>query len=206
MGLTSSQPGSSSGFSFHVVFRHPKDPNAKPPPVTKVVLHSPQGTRFDTAGVPRCEASDAELRALGNNGCPQSSRVGAGTLTAMSGFGPPFDPLHGDNTVYNGPGQIIELITVQGTNVTAGFDRLTVDGSTLTGHPPFTPGGPPDGQTAIRSIDFEIPARAGTAGGYITSPTVCPPNGRWTSTGEFGFADGGAETVSSRTPCEPGPR
>jgi hypothetical protein len=78
-----------------------------------------------------------------------------------------------------------------------GTDRLRIDGSTLTGAPPVTPGGPPDGETAVRQIDFTIER----ANGFVTTPPACPAGGRWVSTGTFGFKDGAEETLSSDAPC-----
>lgn len=199
LGLTSSAPAASTGLTISVRFKAPDDPEAKPPPVKGVVLDAPAGTRFDTTTVTRCEASDAELRARGLSACPSDSKVGFGGFSAITGFGPPVDPFVADNHVFNGPDQIIEVVTFKGTDRTAGFDRLTIDGSTLTAHPPTTPGGPPDGRTATRTIDFAIPAR----GAFITTPRQCPADGSWISRGHFTFEDGGTETVASRTPCRP---
>lgn len=201
MRLTSSVPSSTTGLDFHVTFRHPDDPDQKPPPLTSVVLHAPEGTRFHPDALPQCRASDAELQTLGNRACPSESRLTVGSLTATTGFPAPLDVVKGDNTVYNGPGQIIELITFEETEVAAGFDRLRIEGSTLIANPPASPGGPPDGRTTVRSIDFTIPAIAGPGGPYITTPQRCPASGEWTSVGEFRFADGGSATASSATPC-----
>jgi hypothetical protein len=87
------------------------------------------------------------------------------------------------------------------------MDRLTIEGSKLTAHPPTTPGGPPDGRTAIREIKFTIAARESQspagARAFITTPPVCPSAREWTSRGMFGFANGIEETVTSTTPCAP---
>jgi hypothetical protein len=86
---------------------------------------------------------------------------------------------------------------VPGGSPSPGWDRLKIDGSTLSAHPPVTPGGPPDGETAVKSIAFDIPVR----GSLITTPPVCPRSGAWTTTGTFAFADGTTETASATTPC-----
>lgn len=197
LGLSSGTPGTNAALALHVVYKDPDDPDAKPPPIRKVVIAAPRGMRFNTDHVASCEASDEELRAEGTGACPEASRVGAGTLTADTGAGPPIDPVAGDLTLFNGGDQVIEVVSAPGTDRTVGFDRLAIDGSTLTGNPPTTPGGPPDGETAVRQIDFTIDA----ATGYVTTPPSCPASGHWTSTGSFGFADGGEETLDSVTPC-----
>jgi hypothetical protein len=199
IGLTSRSPGAPTGFSLHAALHAEGDPDAKPPPIRSAVFRLPDGVRLDTTAVPQCTASDDELRLFGSSACPADSELTVGRLTADTGFGPPVDPIAGDDHVFNGKGQIIEVITAPGTPLSPGFDRLTISGSTLTAHPPTTPGGPPDGETAIRSIDFAIPVR----GSLITAPPACPADGRWTSSATVGFADGTSETVGSATACTP---
>jgi hypothetical protein len=198
LGFSTATPGAVAGLSFHVVYKAAGDPDAKPSPIRKVVVSAPAGTRFDTAGKPQCSATDEQLRAEGSGACPASSRIGAGKLVAITGFGPPVDPVMGDLTLFNGPDQVVEVVTVPGTDRVLGLDRLSIKGSTLTGNPPTTPGGPPDGETAVRQIDFTIEK----ATGYVRTPAACPSSRRWTSTGTFGFADGAEETLTSSTPCK----
>ena len=192
-------PGTATGVSFRVFYKHPDDAEAKPPPLTAALFELPRGTTIDGSATPRCEASDAELRAGGRDACPEESQVGTGSLTAITGFGPPVDPVSGDVTVFNGGDQLIELVTAPGTDAVLGFDRLTIEGGALRAHPPNTPGGPPEGRTAIREIRVDIPAR----GRLFVTPPSCPSGGTWASRGSFGFADGGSSTVVSTTPCEP---
>jgi hypothetical protein len=201
VGLTSRTPASPTGITLHVLFHRADDPNAKPAALRTAVFQAPAGLRFDSAALPQCTASDAEIQAQGSSACPADTQLTVGRLTAITGFGPPADPIAGDDHVFNAPDQIIEVITAPGAPASPGFDRLTIDGSTLTAHPPTTPGGPPDGQTAIRSIDFAIPVRTNGARSLITAPPSCPAGGRWTSTGHFGFADGTSDTVATVTPC-----
>jgi hypothetical protein len=205
-GLTSRVPGTPTGMRASLRFLRADDPNAKPPPLDSAVIRLPRGLRFDTSVVPECTASDEEIKALGSEACPDESRLTIGSFSAISGFGPPFDPFEGDNHVFSGPSQLIEIITVKGGSSSPGFDRLTINGSTLTAHPPAAPGGPPEGRSSVRSIDFAIPVR--TAGGrsLITTSPGCPASGQWTSRGRFGFADGSTDTATSHTPCRPGLR
>jgi hypothetical protein len=122
--------------------------------------------------------------------------VGAGTLTAITGFGPPTDPLQGDVHAFNGPGQIVEVVTAPGTDRVLGMDRLTIDGSTLTAHPPDTPGGPPDGKTSVKEIRLTVDRP-----GYMTTPEDCPQRG-WSYGASFAFADGGTHVESGVLPCD----
>jgi hypothetical protein len=199
MGLSTRTPGSAAGASFDVLYRHPDDPERKPPALKQAAFELPAGTRFDGAAVPQCHASDDELQSSGRDACPASSRVGDGAFTAMTGF-PGADPVDTDTTLYNGGDQIIELVTFKGSGVAAGLDRLSIRGNALVAHPPATPGGPPDGRTVPREIRATIPAR----GAFITAPVSCPAGGTWTSRGLFEFADGGRAVVTSTSPCDPG--
>jgi hypothetical protein len=197
LGFSTKARGARAALVLHVVYKAAGDPNGKPSPIRKVVIRAPSGTRFHTGAVAKCAASDEDLQAQGSGACPAASRVGAGKLTADTGFGPPIDPVAGDLTLFNSGTAIIEVVTAPGTDRVLGIDRLKIAGSTLTGNPPSTPGGPPDGETAVRQIDFTI-ARAT---GYVTTPRTCPRSRRWISRGTFGFADGAEETVRSKTPC-----
>ena len=197
LGFSTKSRGAKAALTLHVVYKAPGDPNAKPSPIRKVVVRAPGGTRFHTAAVAKCTATDDELMAEGRGACPAESRIGAGKLTADTGFGPPVDPLTGDLTLFNSGTAIIEVVTAPGTDRVVGIDRLRIDGSTLTGHPPTTPGGPPDGETAVRQIDFTIERKTG----YVTTPRTCPRSRRWVATGTFGFKDGAEETLKSRAAC-----
>jgi hypothetical protein len=203
LGFSTKSRSAPTALVLQIVYKAPGgDPNAKPSPIRKVVIRAPSGTRFHTAAVARCDASDDELRAEGTGACPSGSRIGAGKLAADTGFGPPIDPVEGDLTLFNGGGEVIEVVTAPGTDRVLGTDRLKITGSTLTGHPPTTPGGPPDGETAVRRIDFTIERKTG----YVTTPRTCPRSRRWVATGTFGFKDGAEETLRSRTACKRPPR
>jgi hypothetical protein len=200
--FTTPYPGTPTGLDVHVFLRAAGDPDAKPSPLRSAVIHGPAGLRFDSGAMNECMAADDELKALGPDACPDDTKLTVGTFTAIAGFGPPADPFVGDDHVFNGPNQIIEVITAKGSSASPGFDRLKIDGSTLTAHPPMAPGGPPDGESAVRSIDFGIPVRRGAGGrSLITTPPRCPASRAWTTTATFGFKDGSSDTVTSATPC-----
>ena len=194
--FSTDRPGAQSGLSLFVVYRDPADPEGKAPALTKAAFGLPPGTRIDTRAVPRCTATDEELRARGRDACPAASKVGEGTLVATTGT--PSDPLKADVTVFNGTNQLIELVTFEGTNQTAGFDRLTVEGSTLRAHPPTTPGGPPDGRTTIREVRIALAQR----GGLITT-APCPADAVWRGVGSFSFEGRPDATVAASQPCRP---
>jgi hypothetical protein len=199
--LASRSPDAPSGLLTRVFLHREHDRNAKPSPLRSAVIRGPAGLRFDTSAVTECTASDEEIRALGSEACPAESELAVGPFTAISGFGPPADPFEADNHVFNGPDQLIEIITQKGGSASPAHDRLTIEGSTLTAHPPKAVGGPPEGEMAVRSLEFKIPVRVAGGRSLIRTPPSCPSPGRWTTTATFAFADGTEDSVSSRTPC-----
>ncbi len=189
------RPDTVSAVSLHILYRNPADPNGKPSPIRHLVITAPSGSEIDLS-IPRCTATDQQIMASGPSVCPGDSRVGGGSLTADTGFGPPIDPFLTDVSVFNTGQGVVEIVQDHNTGATLADDRLQITGDTMIGNPPSIPGGPPDGQTAVRSIDFVYPA--GTH--YFTTPPTCP-TGRWTSTASFTFADGTIQHLSSTTPC-----
>ena len=201
VGFTTHAPATPSGARIVIDYRNPSDPEGKPPPLTAAEIDLPAGTRIDNDAVPKCRATDAEIRALGRRACPAATLVGTGRLVAITGFGPPADPFDGEVVAFNGDREIVEVVLVRGSDQAAGFDRIAVDGSRLTPHPPATPGGPPDGRTAIKRIELDLATPAGAARPYVTTPPACPADGLWRSSARFAFGDGGTTAVAATAPC-----
>jgi hypothetical protein len=194
--------GAPTALTLHILYRAPNDANAKPSPIRGAEIAAPAGTRFDTTARERCQATDAELMTMGRAACPAGSRVGGGSLVAITGFGAPIDPFVTDVTLFNTEGGVIELVQQRGTDETLAIDRATVRNNVYTSHPPRTPGGPPDGETAVRSVNFEFDAPSVGARAFITTPSSCSQHARWTATGRFTF-DGGVDIADGSTPCQP---
>ena len=180
---------------LYIVYRNPANPTGKPSPIRHLVITAPSGTRIDVS-IPSCTASDEDIMASGPSACPADSRVGGGPLTADTGFGPPVDPFLTDVSVFNTGTGVVEIVRDHNTGATLTDDRLQINGDSMIGNPPSTPGGPPDGQTAVRTIDFTYPASTH----YFTTPPSCT-TGHWVSTASFTFADGSTQHLSSTTPC-----
>lgn len=201
-GFSAKTPATGTGLALHIVYRDPDHPDGKPPAVTHIRIETPPGTRIDGGAVPRCGASDAEFRAQARAACPPSSQVGSGTLTVATGVGAPADPYATDVTLFNGPGELIELVTQKETGRMLAIDRVKVRGGVLETDTPSTPGGPPDGKTAVREVDLSVSAPANPrARSYVVTPPECPAGGRWTSRGSFSFDNGAVVPVSGDTPC-----
>lgn len=187
---TASSP---TGLNLTLRYLNPEDRDAKPPAITKVLLALPEGTRFDGTAVPVCEASNEEIQAQGRAACPAASKVGEGKLVAFTGS--PLDPVTNDVGIYNGPGELIEIITFANGGPTTGVDRLKINGNVLTGNPPFVPGAPPDGRTSVSEITWDVSA----TGRFLVTPPTC--GGQWTSVGEFEFDDGGKTRITATQAC-----
>ena len=200
--FTTVHPGSSTGLRVDARLGDPVGSTNKPPRLVTAVITLPAGWAVATGSRPQCTASDAELQIVGTLACPSNTVVGHGAVTAVTGFGPPVDPLVGDDTVINGKDQLIEVVTPPGAPApAAGVDHLVVTGATLTAHPPAVPGGPPDGSTDIQRIQFFVPAHGTASHAYMTTPPRCPSSGHWTTRAAFTFADGRTTTTTATTPC-----
>ena len=197
LGIGTREPGTGTSLQLDILFRHPDDPERKPPALTAARFDLPAGTRFDTSAAPVCRASDEQFRAQGPGACPEGSRVGSGSFTAITGFGPPADPFVGDIVMINGGTELVELVLFRGTQQVAGLDRISIEGSSLVPHPPSTPGGPPDGRTVPREIHITLDRR----GSFVTTPATCPAGG-WSYGARFQFADGGSDTDLRTAPCD----
>ena len=205
--LSAKRPSAPTGMSVDVLLKNPQDPEAKPPALDGAELKLPRGMRIDDAAVPRCDASDDDFQAQGRDACPAETQVGSGAVTVMLGV-PPADPQKLDLVAFNGDGEIVEVVFFAGTNAVAGIDRVTIEEGKLVAHPPSPPGGPPDGRTAIRELELNVPRRIGPEGdSYVTTPPRCPRRRTWRSRGHFEFSDGGATDVRDSTRCRrPRPR
>lgn len=190
-------PGRQTGLDMDLRYLHPEDRDGKPPTISKLAIHLPEGTRIDPAAVPACEASNEEIQARGRDACPADTFVGDGFLDVY--LGGPGDPQRTDVVLFNGPGQLIEVVFFEGTNQTAAIERLRVEGSTISGEPvQVPPGAPPEQRFSASRIVWDIPAR----GDYLVTPPSC--DGTWTTRGEFQFADGSSARASYTQECARG--
>jgi hypothetical protein len=190
------KPGAVTSMHLGVLYRGAGEPDGKPSPIRAATIETPAGTRLESASIPPCAADDEEFSARGRDACPAESRLGAGTLTAITGFGPPFDPFPTEVTVFKTAEGWVEVVQRPGTSAGLGADRARIKGSTVSLSPPPTPGGQPDGRTAIRDVDLDFPAT-----GFVGTPPICPADGLWRTRGRFTFEDGVTATATATTPC-----
>jgi hypothetical protein len=201
--FTTSVPGASTGVDTRFLYKHPDDPNAKPIPVRQEVFFFPKGTKFDSSAVPDCTASELELQLLGESACPPESRIGGGFGgTFMTGFpGSGETPM--DIDIFDDGSAFVVLGSPEGVPLRMAT-RARRNGTVITVDAPRMPGGPPDGESAIRRIHNVIDAHSLGNRAYIRTPKICPANGVWTFKVRLTFADGVVEENSSTTPCQQG--
>src|SRR4051812_29755821 len=193
-------PGAPTGSDTQILYKHPSAPARKPIPVRREVFTFPSGTTYDEGVVPDCTASDLELMVFGPSACPAASQTGASDGdTTMAGFDNSEQAAdvygwddHGDTLLLGGSHDIPPLRFVA---------HAVRSGQVVTVEVPQTPGGPPDGESALRRVHHVFPARSLGSRAYTRTPRTCPRSGYWTFKGEFTFADGVVERDVYRMPC-----
>ena len=199
--FTTDRPGKPTGIDTQILYKHPDDPNRKPPAVRQEIFTFPVGTIWDDSVVPDCTVSDEELRLAPDTACPKETWIGMGhDNTSMSGFpnagetpivNNAFDQGRGRFRVVGGPRDIPFRIVVHGQRV----------GRVTTINIPPSPGGPPEGESALRRVHNLFPARSAGRRAYIRTPRKCPSTGVWTFKARLTFSDGGVERNVHRMPC-----
>jgi len=191
---SSKVPGSPSGFDSFATFSDPGEPSGKPKELVRIKVGFHPGTRIDTAALPRCRASDTDVRILGLRACPARTRLGIVHAEGVISTGLHFNPV---GHLFNARRAIIVVVTVDGRYITSFRDDLTRD--TLTVNFRIPPG--------ISLIRFKphIPRhfrkRAGKGRAYMRTPPSCPATEAWTTNVVFSYRDGSTQQLSAATPC-----
>jgi hypothetical protein len=193
--------GSSTGTDTQILYKHPDDPNAKPIPVRHERFTFPKGTQFDDGVVPACGASDLEARVEGPDACPHETWMGGSQGdTSMSGFeGDGEMPLTVDG--FNDGDGLLLIAGPTQYPMLRFVTRTVRTGRVIDVEVPRSPGGPPDGESAIRRVHHVFAPRSLGKRAYQRTPSTCPKSGYWTFTAQFTFADGAVENDVSRMRC-----
>ena len=200
--FTQQRPGEVTGANLSIDFRNPENPGGKPHAVARMVFRFHEGTRFNTAALPRCEASDLELMAQGAAACPPASLLATGTLLTDTGAigGLPREVTN-KLAQFNGRGESITLAESETNPPTRVVSRARIDGNVVVTEVPPVPGGPPpDPYTAFKHFELTGVPAANRAP-YLRTPPACPASGHWTNRLTFTYRDGVSETVESHSPC-----
>ena len=197
--FTTPVPGQSAGVDTRLLYKNPNDPKAKPIPVRREIFTFPEGTVFDGAGVPDCTAPDLELQLMGDAACPPESRViYSDGDTSVAGFDDSEQKLIVNG--YDLPNGARIIGTAEGTPI-HGVAHITNKGRVVTVDLPRSPGGPPDGESAIRRVHNISPQSDVDGHAYTRTPPTCPASGVWRFEAQFVFSDGATEADSYDMPC-----
>ena len=207
--LTTRAPGASAGLTYTATYHAANDPQATPPPLRRILIVGPPGSGGDTTATAQCNASDAQLKAMGNAACPPASRVGSGVIHLLSSASP--QPQTYDSTVFNADQQQVELVNFGPFGL--GVARSTIHGNVIDGTVPtcITGGDPPSGcpsdQIRILSQTLTtVPVSSGSGAAQrdlLFTPPYCPAAGLWQTHVSFDYADGSVDTVVTEQPCVP---
>jgi hypothetical protein len=172
-------PGAPSGQVPLMTWTDPGAPAEVPKTIKRIELTFHKGTRFDTSALPRCRAAKASA-------CPKATTLGTGHTTGVFASGAEFVT---DVTLFNARGEIIVLVTLNGTPVTEFRDA--VKGRKITIEPVL-----PSGVSLKR-----LKLRIGRHSTYMTNPPSCPRSRKWITKARFTYADGSAQILRSASPC-----
>jgi hypothetical protein len=204
--FTSTKPGSATGNTFHFAFTNPETPAQKPHTVTRIAVHYPAGTVFDSGAAPQCTATDAQLQVQGPSACPANSKVGSGLAVSDTGSsGGPF-PRYTESTIsqFNGHNEVIGVGVNKSIPAIKTVTHTKFNGTTASTDFPTFPGTPPpDPYTPLKSIKVDFPRRAHDGRATVRTPPSCPSVRYWTIVTDFTYADGLTQHVVSHSPCKP---
>ena len=188
--------GVSSGLTTFMTWSDPAAPGGVPKVIKQITLRFPGGTLFDTSALPTCSASDTAIKRIGASACPAASKLGAGTTVGAARGGVRFNTLV---ALFNAPGKIIVLVTLNGAPITEFRD--TVQRSAIIVHPVLPPG------VSLERLFLRVGPHSSGHGharkAYMRTPSSCPKSGRWKIISTFRYADSSSETLTSTTPCRP---
>ena len=198
--FTTHVPGKSTGTDVRLLYKNPNDPKGKPIRIRREEFTLPAGTTYDQTVVPDCTASDAEILLFGMSACPAASHIGRSQgATSMSGFGAGEDSI--DLDFWDDAGVLVLWGRSHQFPAIGAVSRGHQKGQTMTVDVPSSPGGPPDGESAVRRVHNVFPARSAGRRAFVRTPRKCPKSGHWTFRGKFTFADGAVESDVSRMRC-----
>jgi hypothetical protein len=207
MWSSTTQPNASAALGYAARYHAAGDPDGDPPALRHLLIELPAGTRIDTTVLPRCTASDFEIRIRGESACPPGARIGTGEATVKQlGVGVATYP----TVLYNAPDDMLELVK-SGDRV-VGVVHTYVRGSTLDGPVPtcLTGGSPPDGcpfdQLVLLKNHLQVEPFSVDGRNYGTTPPTCPKSRRWEARVTLTYGDGSVDTVTPWAPCTPARR
>ena len=183
MTYLSRVPGAASGQVQAVTWSDPGAPAQVPKAIERIKLTFARGTVFDTSALPRCHASDAQLKAKGPKACPPASKLGSGHTTGVFPAGNEFVT---DVTLFNARGEIAVVVQLNGAVITEFRD--SVKGRTIVVEPVLPAG------VSLKRLKIRIGPHSTGHGAkrrtYQRNPATCPKSGKWTTVARLTYTDG----------------
>jgi hypothetical protein len=197
--FSSATPGSPAGLDVSATWSDPGGVNGVPKAVTKMEFRGNAGTRFDTAALPRCRASDEDIANLSVRACPRASKIGTVKGEGLIVTGSPFNTVA---TLFNGRREIIVVVRLVDDGRLITYFRDDVRAGSVVVNLKI-PGG-----VALTKFEAHVPRHfrkyKGKRRAYLRTPPSCPASGVWTTTAIFTFRDGSSQQLASTTPCKAG--
>jgi hypothetical protein len=188
-------PGAPSGQVPLMTWTDPGAPAEVPKTIKRIELTFHKGTSFDTSALARCHASDVVIKSKGPSACPAASRLGTGHTTGVFSDGSEFVT---DVVLFNARGEIIVLVSLNGTLVTEFRDR--VKGRTIEIEPVLPSG------VSLKRLKLRIGPHSKGHGAkrktYMRNPPSCPASRKWTTVAKFKYVDGSSQTIRGSSPCK----
>ncbi len=209
LSTTTKRPNHSAGLGYAARYHGADDRRADPPALRRLVIALPPGTEIDTTVLPRCRASDEQLKLQGESACPAAARIGSGEATVKQlGLG----TATYKTVIYNAPDDLLELV-MSGDRVLA-VVHTYIHGTTLDGPVPtcLAGGNPPLGcpfdQLTLLANHLQVQATTVGKGAnrrnYATTPPKCPRSRRWKARVTLYYGDGSVDRVTPSAPCRRG--
>jgi hypothetical protein len=190
----SREPGAPSGQAPLMTWSDPGAAAEVPKTIKRIDLRFHKGTVLDTSALARCRASDEQIKSKGASACPAASKLGSGHTTGVFSNG---DEFVTDVTLFNGRGEIIVLVFLQGTLITEFRDD--VRGRTIAIEPVLPPG------VSLKRLKLRIEPHSTGRGArqrtYMRNPPSCPKSRKWITAAKFTYLDGSSQTLRASSPC-----
>ena len=186
--------GVSGGPELHMTWADPEAQGGRPKQIKTIRIEFANGTKINTRAFKQCKATDLQVRALGVNACPKSSKLGFAHSIVTGNTVPPSNT---NVTFFNAPRQIIIVVELNGKKL-ANY-RDDVEGNVVTVHLAL-----PSGLSLLRLDAFITPHVRGHGAKrkiYFRNPRSCPASGLWTQNVTFTYIDGSSDQHSDTAPC-----
>ena len=196
--FTQKHPAKSTGFKTDIETSDPGAPNGIPKATNVITVSFPKGTKFNTAALPRCNATAQNTSPVTNGACDKA-KVGTGHSVVQA---PNLGAIPGTITAYNAKNAIIFFVQSKlGSTTLPVVLKGTLKGSKLVtnvGSQVPSVGGL---KLVITTFQLNIGAHKKGKKLYATTPKTCT-GGKWVVNAHVTYDDGtSADYPSAPSAC-----